>query len=601
MPRYSFYSFIGGSLLILATAFFYYPRWEKPNTEATISWDVSGYYMYLPSALIYHDLKKVAFFPEIEKKYNPGPGMGQAFKHEASGNYVMKYSCGQAFQFLPWFTVANAVAEPLGYPADGFSRPYQVAIGLGSLLIAILGLWFARKNLLEYFSDKATALALLGMVAGSNYLNYTAIDGAMTHNWLFTLYALLVWTTIQFNKRPTWARACVIGLLCGWAALTRPTEAISILIPLLWGGWEGRLAFLWREKSKIILAGVVFAAVGSIQLLYWKWATGDWVVYSYQDQGFSWLHPHLKEVLFSFRAGWLPYSPMMILGVVGLVPFWKQHRALFLPVVLFLVLFLYIAAAWDIWWYGGSLGARAMVQSYALWLFPMAAFAEWMLKRLWTLVLFAGLGLFFIWHSLWWTHQAHKGGLFVAEQMTKYFFLKVYGKKELERDWLKLLDNKDEFRVKSTAEFQQIYTNDFENDTIGTVTENAISGTRSLRLNAAQQFSPNYVIPLTPGEEGWIRASFTFRSMPKEWEWWTMTQAVVRFSNGDQSIKERCIRLQRHCDGDEPRRIYMDVQIPDKPFTKAELFFWNAGSNKTVLVDDLYLDLSRLRSITGAQ
>jgi hypothetical protein len=89
--------------------------------------------------------------------------------------------------------------------------------------------------------------------------------------------------------------------------------------------------------------------------------------------------------------------------------------------------------------------------------------------------------------------------------------------------------------------------------------------------------------------------------MPKEWEWWTMTQAVVRFSNGDQSIKERCIRLQRHCDGDEPRRIYMDVQIPDKPFTKAELFFWNAGSNKTVLVDDLYLDLSRLRSITGAQ
>jgi len=48
-------------ILLSVIALFYYPKWNKETTEATISWDVSGYYWYLPAFLIYDDLKQIGF------------------------------------------------------------------------------------------------------------------------------------------------------------------------------------------------------------------------------------------------------------------------------------------------------------------------------------------------------------------------------------------------------------------------------------------------------------------------------------------------------------------------------------------------------------
>ncbi len=71
----------------------------------------------------------------------------------------------------------------------------------------------------------------------------------------------------------------LIGLLVGWAALTRPTEVISALIPVFWGvqfmaGLAGRLAFFKAHLSKMSLAVVVAGAVMFLQAAYWKYATG---------------------------------------------------------------------------------------------------------------------------------------------------------------------------------------------------------------------------------------------------------------------------------------------------------------------------------------
>ncbi|MBL7827994.1 MAG: glycosyltransferase family 39 protein, partial [Saprospiraceae bacterium] len=261
MHRFSRFAYWASAVLIIASSLFYYPKWKAGGTEATISWDVSGYYLYLPAALIYKDVKQLKWWAEVDAKYHPGPGMGQAFKHP-SGNYVMKYSMGQAIQFLPWFLTAHVLAEPLGYPADGFSRPYQVAISWGSLLVMLFGLWMLRKVLLRYFSDRVTAAVLISIAFGSNYLEYAGITGAMTHNWLFTLYASLIYCTIRFYEKPGYGWAILVGLLVGWATLTRPTEIISALIPLLWGVHSratvaSRIKFFRNHISQILLAACV--------------------------------------------------------------------------------------------------------------------------------------------------------------------------------------------------------------------------------------------------------------------------------------------------------------------------------------------------------
>src|SRR5690606_28282352 len=126
-------------------------------------------------------------------------------------------------------------AQSSQYPADGFSFPYQICLGIGFFLYGLVGLFFLRKILLQYFKDSTVAVALLILVFGTNYLNYAAIDQCMTHSPLFTIYTLIIYFSIHFYKKEKKSTAIFLGFLCGLATLIRPTEIISIFIPLLWG------------------------------------------------------------------------------------------------------------------------------------------------------------------------------------------------------------------------------------------------------------------------------------------------------------------------------------------------------------------------------
>lgn len=605
MPTFKFTSIFAYwicAALIVAASVIYYPKWKQANTEATISWDVSGYYLYLPGALIYKDLKQLTWWAPIDAKYHPGPGMGQAFQHP-SGNWVMKYPMGQALQFLPWFATAHLLAEPLGYPADGFSKPYQLAISLGSLLVALLGLWFFRKVLLVYFSDPVVAAVLICVVFGSNYLEYASITGAMTHNWLFTLYSILIYSTIQFYRRPGFGWAALIGLLVGWATITRPTEIISAIIPLFWGinSWAGlknRGAFFVNNLPKLSLAVLRAGAMIFLQVAYWKYAASEWIVYSYQDQTFTWFPPHIEDVLWSARAGWLVYSPMMLFAIIGIFMLRKRLPEVFPTVFLYCMIALYITAAWDIWWYGGSLGQRAMVQAYPLWAFGLGAFIQWAGNVKWNNVIsralrygLIGMAVICIYLNLWWSHQAHLGGLFVGEQMTRAYMVKVLGRFDVDRDRLKLLDTREEFSGADRNNVREIFAQNFDLDTTGiTSAESPISGTKSMVLNKEKQASPEFDLPVKSGESGWVRAACSFRCEPREGETWRMAQFVLRFRLGDKIVKDRMIRLQRHVDGSETRIIFFDTRIPNQPFDRVSVLFWNADSDKTLRIDDLRVE-----------
>lgn len=592
--RLSLYAWIACAVIILYAGIGYYPKWNKSQTEATISWDVSGYYFYLPAVFIYKDVRQVAFREEIHQKYQPASTPYQAFLHP-SGNYVMKYSCGLAVQYLPFFLTAHVLAPALGYPADGFSRPYQVAIGLGSLLVALIGLWWLRRNLLHYFSDSATALVLVMLVLGTNYLDYSAINGAMTHNYLFTLYAGLIALTIAYYANPSMLKAAGIGLLVGLAALTRPTEILAAMIPLLWGihsvaTWKERLIFWAQHRKHLLTAIVLCGLMGSIQLFYWKIASGDWVVYSYEDQGFSWLSPHIDRGVFSFRAGWLVYTPMMAFAVLGFWPLYRNYRRMFWSVLVFFSLFLYVTFAWDIWWYGGSLGQRAMVQSYAVLAFPFAALVEAVRRKIPWNALFLAVGLFFCYYNLWLTHQAHKGGMLEPGFMTRAYFWRIFLKYDLPVETRKLLDTDYDFGdVRSNV--SKIYENNFESAEVWPdCSIEPIEGKQSVCIGGGRQFSEPFSFPLTAQGGRKLRATAVFRSQQKEWDTWKMAQFIVRIKQNEQTVHERAIRVFRLLNDQDTREIYIDLLLPRVPFNAAEILFWNADSDKPLAVDQLRIE-----------
>lgn len=570
---------------ILLVHFCYYPKWQKPATEATISWDVSGYYMYLPALFIYEDIKQCNFKDEILKKYHPTPDFQQAFIHEESGNYVMKYPVGQALVFSPFFGVAHLWAlYDARYPSDGFSLPYQFLISIGALLISILGLIYLRKSLLVYFRDRIVGLALLGIVFGTNYLNYAAIDGAMTHNSLFTIYAILIWLSIQFYKKPTLLKSIGIGIGIGSAALIRPTEIISCLIPLLWGinllSKERIVERIKLVKSKWIFfltAAITVLVIGSIQLIYWKYASGDWLVYSYQNQGFSWLSPHIKNGLISYKSGWLVYSPLMIFALIGFIPLYRHKKHLFFVSGVFFLLFTYIAFAWDIWWYGGSLGQRTMVQAYPILALPLCMMIESTFRKpAWIKRLVLVLTAVFIYANIWFTHQAHKGGLLHVGHMNKSYFWKTLFTYEHNPENLKLLD-----RVREIYEGELLNKKTiFEDSTFHTTLDNE------------NQLSVPIEIPFTemPYTYDWIRVSVNASINAKEWNLWTMTQFVVEIKNQSEVNDKKMIRIQRHIHDGQSKNIFLDIRKPNRDFTALEVKFWNAGGQKQIILENLLVE-----------
>lgn len=259
-------------LFLSSVHFLYYPKWNETGTEATLSWDVSGYYWYLPAAFIYGDLKRADFSEEIIQKYNPTSSFEQAFEYE-NGNRVMKYSMGQAVTMMPAFFVGHLWALASDHPADGFSFPYQITIGIWSLILAYLGLWMLARILALYFSDIAVAWVVLIIAVGTNFLEYSAIQGSMTHGHLFFLYTMLIWQTIRFYQQPQLLSALSIGAIIGLSALIRPTELMTLLIPILWGldSWQAvkdRIQFVRVHFTKYLLAGILTGLIGSLQLIY---------------------------------------------------------------------------------------------------------------------------------------------------------------------------------------------------------------------------------------------------------------------------------------------------------------------------------------------
>lgn len=566
--------------MICLVSFFYYPKWNKSTTEATISWDVSGYYWYLPAFLIYKDVKEISFSDQILQNYRPTPALLQAYK-APNGNYVFKYSCGQAILMFPAFVVADILAPVFGFPADGFSIPYQFAIFLWGLIISLLGLILLKKILISYFSEMAAGLTILCIAIGTNYLEYGAITNAMTHNYLFTLYALLLWITMKFYKQPTFLKAIGLGATVGFMALTRPTEILAVMIPLAFGvslqfkSITSRILFIIKEYEKLAITACIVLLIGSLQLFYWKFVSGSWLVYSYEDQGFSWLHPHIIDGLFSGRAGWLVYSPIMLLAVIGMVPLYRKHPTLAPVIILFSIIFAYVTFAWDIWWYGGSVGQRAMVQIYPVLAFPMAALFDVFHKVNWKVIPVTIFSLLSIHYSIWVVHQAHYGGMLVAGDMTSEYLKAILLKNNMPDGARKLLDTR------------KIYYDEIKDST---VLLNAVDTSNNLKyicLNDTLQFSPAKRYPL-PATQGWLRASGDFYTNHKEWDTWKMTQLVLKYYKKGEYLRSDVLRAQRHMDNGKLYHLYLDSKLRYEP-DEVEIFLWNSDGQSTICVDNIHL------------
>lgn len=578
----------------------------------TLSWDVLGYYVYLPATFIYDDItvQNKAWVDDIIDKYHPTSTFYQAVKQD-DGRWVFRYTSGIALINSPFFFAGHAYAGIAGYPQDGFSMPYQWAMVLGALFYSILGLWLCRKLLLYFFDDKLTALLLLILVLGTNYFQIVVYAGTMPHSYLFTLYALLMLHTIKWHEKPNTKSALIIGLMVGLIALIRPNELVVILIPLLWGitGFNKtifeKLQLLLKKWGHVLVLSIGVLLGGCVQLIYWKYATGHWLYYSYQDPGvgFDLKSPHTIDFLFSFRKGWFLYTPLMLLSVLGFYFLWQRNRKLFWGFLAYFIINLYIVSSWSVWWYaGGSYSSRAMVSSYGLLLIPMGyllqsimqkkALFKWALTPL--VVLFVVVNLFQMWQF--------KTGILDGERITKAYYMRVFGKTSVSKEDKKLLLVERSTETIEIIPTQQKYTRkllcnlDFEHPQ-----ENQLknwepfgyNSTGGLRLDDKVEFSEGINIKykdITQKKYAWLRATVKIY-VPKESEGGFPLLAMA-FHHKDAAYKYRSSEfLNPQLKKGEWNTVILEYQTPEARSIEDNLkvYVWNRD-HKEVYIDDLVVE-----------
>ena len=355
---------------IFVFSFFFVHDFQSRYTRS-INGDAKGYYAYLPALFIYND-PNYTFIDKMEKMYYPEDGsQSKAFKNiQKNGRTVNKCFPGLAFFYLPFFGLAAFFSWLAGLPINGYSLPFQFAIGFAHIFYMLLGFFLLYKFLSNlHYSKNKIWFVFFAFSLGSTIWYYTIFDHTVSHIFNFLLCCLYIWMIQKWisTRNNNW-----VGFLCLTLCLfviSRPTNALMILfIPFIFKICnEEFIPFL---KSNLTIKSLfkyipICLGIISIPPMLWKWQSGLWFVYSYNNEGFNFMSPNLFNFLFSFKKGWLLWSPLVfVFLMISFKALFKKSISLGLSLILPLTVIIYVLSSWWCWTYGSGMGQRAMIDFY---------------------------------------------------------------------------------------------------------------------------------------------------------------------------------------------------------------------------------------------
>ena len=105
-------------------------------------------------------------------------------------------------------------------------------------------------------------------------------------------------------------------------------------------------------------------------------------------------------------------------------------------------------------------------------------------------------------------------------------------------------------------------------------------------LNDTMQITRAYMSTRPAKTQKWIRASAVFECGLKEFEWMKQAQLMMRFYRYNHEVQSNFIRIYRCLHSDDKEEVYIDA-VPPVTWDKLSVQVWNAGSRRTLFMDNL--------------
>ncbi|MCB1179163.1 MAG: hypothetical protein KDK36_16385, partial [Leptospiraceae bacterium] len=308
----------------------------------------------------------------------------------------------------PFFLIAHQLARSTNKDADGYSSIYHKWISYGTIVYALLALLMIAKVIGLYFSDLVSAIVVVLIGLGTNFYYYAVHEHGLSHIPGLFVLGLFLYYTIKWHQNPSFKSFIILLIALSLATIIRPTNILFGLFFILLvfqkdKGFKSVFLSLKSYGNKwliLVPAGLFFPI---LQIALWKYNSGNYIQYSYGDEGFFFGHPHLLYGLFSARNGLFLYSLPFLLSIYAL--FIRKSDIPTLPIVIVLIVFYYVIYSWWCWWYGGSYGSRAAIESYILLAMLLAVTIDYIIKNVYPFLSI----IFFI------------GAMQITFEMTTYF------------------------------------------------------------------------------------------------------------------------------------------------------------------------------------
>ena len=360
-------------ILLLFTFFFsfwfvdFWRPWNPDKKENGFAWDAVHYYSYLP----YKFCNNNSFdFPGYSGYLADGP-IGK----------MPKTTYGVSILYAPFFAIGYKIAYNQKSPLDGFSEPFATCNYWGGVFYVMLGLIFLRNFLVNFFNEIVSTITLICVFFGSMLFYYTYCVNEISHSYLFFLFTAFLSLTYKWHQKQKIIYTVLIGLVIGLISLIRPTEIFIFLFFIFWnvkstGDIKAKFNFFISNYFHFVIIAIVGILIWLPQFIFWKNQTGTYFYFSYPGERFFWNDPQIINILFSYRKGWVTYTPVILTAFIGFF-FIKKNFPLSKWLFIFITcLIVYVLSCWWDWFFGGCFGARGFCQQIAYLSIPIAFFVD---------------------------------------------------------------------------------------------------------------------------------------------------------------------------------------------------------------------------------
>jgi hypothetical protein len=352
--------------------------------------DAVHYYVYARSVVFDRDLDfendyKGLYRLDFEPA-GPPPGFSWDFPRTPTGLVRNYMAVGTPLAWAPLLLVVTGALKAAAmagspYPVDGFGLAFQMLPDVTGLAAIALALWFTFLLCRDLYGPRAAMVGALGMLVGSSLLYYGLVSPSYSHavSAMAASGFFLYWWRSQ--SRTTLGRYALLGALAGATALVRWQDGVLLAVVVPDVIWHARHAGLpprrtsWFAGIRVLVAVAAALIVFAPQMIAWQILYGQLLTVP-QGGGFMrWTSPQVAAVLLSPLRGLFSWTPLALVGVVGLARL--RHRDARLLWVLggFFAVSTYVNASVADWWAGEAFGARRFMSCFPVFSVGLTALA----------------------------------------------------------------------------------------------------------------------------------------------------------------------------------------------------------------------------------